>query len=87
MEDKKVTTSEFIRLRRVAALRELALAEFYPLTHSGISAHHKRTVDRPPVIAAHPPLGALRDNRHGPESVADPRPSDEPKPWKKPWDK
>jgi hypothetical protein len=49
MEDKKVTTSEFIRLRRVAALRELALAEFYPLTHSGISAHHKRVVDRLPV--------------------------------------
>jgi hypothetical protein len=83
----KVTNPELIRLHRSLELREYALAAFYPLTHSGISAHHKRAVDRLPVLASHPLLSALRDNRHQPESIANQRPSDEPKPWKKPWDK
>jgi hypothetical protein len=79
MEDKKVTHSEQVRLRRSIELREYALTAFYPLTHSGISAHHKRGVDRLPVIAVHPLLSRPPDNPDPPESVA--------KPWKKPWDK
>jgi hypothetical protein len=79
MTDEKVANSELIRLRRNLELREYALAAFYPLTHSCISAHHKRAVDRLPVIAVHPPLSRLPDNPDPPESVA--------KPWKKPWDK
>jgi hypothetical protein len=77
---EKVTNPKLIRLHRSLELREYALAEFYPLTHSGISAHHKRAVDRLPVIASHPLLSALGDNRHPPESIANQRPSDEPKP-------
>jgi hypothetical protein len=79
MEDKEVTDSEKVRLHRSMELREYALAAFYPLTHSGISAHHKRAVDRLPVIAVHPLQSRLPDNPGPPESVA--------KPWKKPWDK
>jgi hypothetical protein len=79
MDDKKVTNSEQVRLHRSMELREYALAAFYRLTHSGISAHHKRAVDRLPVIAVHPLLSRLPDNLDPPESVA--------KPWKKPWDK
>jgi hypothetical protein len=52
MEDKKVTNPELLRLHRSMQLREYALAALYPLTHSGISAHHKRAVDRLPVIAS-----------------------------------
>jgi hypothetical protein len=111
--NKKVTNPELIRLRRIIELREYALAASYPLTHSGISAHHERAVDRLPVIAAHPVLGALGDNHHPTDIAAECRKAaaqdavtpqgkrlqqlirehgnqrspDEPKPWKKPWDK
>jgi hypothetical protein len=76
MADKKVTNSEQVRQHRSIELREYALAAFFPLTHSGISAHHMRTVDRLPVKAAHPLLSRVRDNPDPPESAA--------KPWKKP---
>jgi hypothetical protein len=108
-DDKKVTKPEPIS----PYLREYALAAFYPLTHSGISAHHKRAADRLQVIAAHPLLSALGGNHLPPKSVAKTsgeavaagavthqverlrhisehsyqRSPDEPKPWKKPWDK
>jgi hypothetical protein len=59
MEEKKLTNPALVRPHRRLELREYALAEFYPLTHSGISAHHKRAVDRLPAIAAHPPLSRL----------------------------
>jgi hypothetical protein len=72
MEDKKVTNSEPLKLQRTIELREYALAAFYPLTHSGISAHHKRTVDRLPEIAAHPLLNALCDDGYPHESAAKP---------------
>ena len=55
MEDKKVTNSGAIRLRRAVELREFALAAFYPLTHAGDAVHLRRIVDAPPVIAV-PPL-------------------------------
>ena len=115
MEEKKATNAEQIRLRRAMELHELALAAFYPLTHSGVSAPRKRTkAEKPPVIAAHPLLSALGGNHLPPRSVAKPsgeavapgavtpqverllrhirehsyqRSPDEPKPWKKPWDK
>jgi hypothetical protein len=77
-DDKKVTNPEILRLRRSLELREYALAAFYPLTHSGISAHHKRAADRLPVIAASPPTPQVE---HGYQ-----QPPDGPKPWKKPWD-
>jgi hypothetical protein len=69
--NKKVTNPELIRLRRIIELREYALAASYPLTHSGISAHHERAVDRLPVIAAHPLLGALGDNHHPTDIAAE----------------
>ena len=121
MEDnKKVTNPELLRLHRRMQLREYALAALYPLTHSGISAHHKRAVDRRPVVTtAHPLLTALcnissptdiaaecrevaaRDaitpqserlrrliREHGYQRSSDePNEPNEPKPWKKPWDK
>jgi len=114
MADKKVTISELSRLRHTAEPREYALAAFYPLTHSGISAHHKRAGDRLPVIEAHPLLGAAPGDNHLPSAIAAEcreaaardaitpqgerlqrlirehgyqRSPDEPKPWKKPWDK
>lgn len=115
MADEKVK-SETVRLQRAMELHEYALAAFYPLTHSGISAHHKRAADRLPEIAPHPLLSALGGNHLPPPksiakasgeavvagAVAPPqverllrhisehryqRPPDEPKPWKKPWDK
>jgi hypothetical protein len=114
-EEKKVTNPELIRLRGSVELREYALAAFYPLTHSGISAHHKRAVDRLPVIPAHP-LTALCNIRSPTDLAAEcrdaaardaltpqgeglrrllrehgyqrsPDEPNEPKPWKKPWDK
>jgi hypothetical protein len=71
MEEKKVTNPGLLRLRRSIELREYALAAFYPLTHSGISAHHKRAVDRVPAVPAHPLLSALRDNYRPPDSEAE----------------
>jgi len=115
MEEKKATNAEQIRLRRAMELHELALAAFYPLTHSGISAPRKRTKDKKPsMIDAHPLLSALGGNHLPPKRAAKPcseavacdaatpqverllrhvrehsyqRSPDEPKPWKKPWDK
>jgi hypothetical protein len=71
MADEKVK-SETVRLQRAMELHECALAAFYPLTHSGISSHHKRAADRVPVIAAHPLLSALGGNLLPPKSVAKP---------------
>ncbi|MGO9992279.1 MAG: hypothetical protein ACLPTF_07170 [Steroidobacteraceae bacterium] len=79
MEDKKVTNSAAIGLRRAEELREYALAAFYPLTHSGDAVHLKRAEDASPVIAEPPLRRRLPDNLEPAESVA--------KPWKKPWDK
>jgi hypothetical protein len=113
MEEKKATNAEQIRLRRAMELHELALAAFYPLTHSGISAPRKRPKDEKlSVTAAHPLLSALGGNHLPPKSAAKPggeargavapqverllrhvrehsyqRSRDEPKPWRKPWDK
>ena len=79
MEDKKVTNSGAIRLRRAMELREFALAAFYPLTHAGDAAHLKRTEVALPVIAVPPLRGRPPHNPKPEESAA--------KPWKKPWDK
>jgi hypothetical protein len=59
MEQNKLTNPALGNSYRSTELREIALAELYPLTHSGISAHHKRAVDRLPVLAARPPLGHM----------------------------
>jgi hypothetical protein len=80
-DDDKKRNLERIRLHRSLELREYALAAFYPLTRSGISAPRKRAKDDLSVIAAHPLLSAL-GREHGYQ-----RAPDEPKPWKKPWDK
>jgi hypothetical protein len=70
MEEKEATNAEQIRLRRAMELHELALAAFYPLTHSGISAPRKRTKDEKlSVIAAHPLLSALGGNQLPPKSL------------------
>src|ERR1700688_3815046 len=71
MADEKVK-SETVKLQRAMELHECALAAFYPLTHSGISAHHKRVADRPPVIAVHPLLSELGGNHLPPKSAAKP---------------
>ncbi len=114
-DDNKVRNLERIRLHRSLELREYALAAFYPLTRSGISAPRKRAKDDLSVIAAHPLLSALGRDHCPPKNVAEPcgeavgrsgavtsqverllrlvrehgyqRSPDEPKPWKKPWDK
>lgn len=91
MEDKKVTRPSITRLHRSTELRDFALAASYPQTHAGASAHRKRTEDELPVIVAHPLLRRLTpeverllrlEREHGHK-----RSPDEPKPWKKPWDK
>jgi len=115
MKEKEATNAEQIRLRRAMELHELALAAFYPLTHSGISAPRKRPKDEElSVFSAHPLLSALGGNQLPPKSLPKPRGEavaagavnpqverllrhviehryqrspDEPKPWKKPWDK
>jgi hypothetical protein len=71
MEEKKATNPALFRMHRSMELREYALAVFYPLTHSGISAHHKRAADRLPAAAEHPLLSALRDNRPPPDGEAE----------------
>ena len=38
-----------IKLRRIVALRELALGSSYPQTHTGMTMHHKRTDGAIPV--------------------------------------
>jgi hypothetical protein len=113
-DDNKKRNLERNRLHRSLELREYALAAFYPLTRSGISAPRKRAKDDLSVIAAHPLLGALGRDHFPPKSVAEScgeavgraavtsqverllrlvrehgyqRSPDEPKPWKKPWDK
>jgi hypothetical protein len=113
-DDDKKRNLERIRLHRSLELREYALAAFYPLTRSGISAPRRRAKDDPSVIAAHPLLSALGGDHFPPKRVAQPRGEvvarsavtsqverllrlvrehgyqrapDEPKPWKKPWDK
>ena|ERR1700730_5278828 len=70
MEEKKATNAEQIRLRRAMELHELALAAFYPLTHSGIRAPRKRTKDEKlSMIAAHPLLSVLGGNQLPPKSL------------------
>ena len=113
-DDNKKRNLERIALQRSRELREYALAAFYPLTRSGISAPRKRPKDDLSVLAAHPLLSALGGEHFPPERVAEPyreavargavtsqverllrlvrehgyqRSPDEPKPWKKPWDK
>jgi len=69
MEEKKTTNAEQIRLRLAMELHEFALAAFYPLTHSGISASRKRAKDeKVSVIAAHPLVSALGGNLLPPKS-------------------
>jgi hypothetical protein len=48
MADEKLTNLELIKHRRSLALRELALASFYPQTHTGIVLHRKRADDADP---------------------------------------
>ena len=111
MEDKKVTRSELVRRHRSMELREYALAALYPLTHSGSTAHCKRTEDE---LAMLPPLLTALCNIDLPTDIASEcreataraavtpqaqrlqrlisehgyqRSRDEPRPWKKPWDK
>ena len=77
MEDKKVTNSAAIGLRRAKELGEFALAVSYPSTHSGDAAHLKRVENASPADAAPPLRRRLPPNPV--ENAA--------KPWKKPWDK
>ena len=79
MDDQKVANSELVRLRRIMELRKLALAQFYPTTHSGIVAHRKLTEGEVPRILVPPLPTRLRHKPNTPESV--------PKHWKNPWDK
>lgn len=90
MEERKLTNSALIKLHRSKELREFALAEFYPLTHSGDAAHLKRA-ENPSPTPTHPLLRQLSpqverlyrlEREHGYQ-----RSTDEPKPWKKPWEK
>ena len=69
-DDKKVTKSELIRLLRLKASREYALAGFNPPTRSGISTPGKYSEYRRPVIPEHPLLGKSRYNHYPP--VANP---------------
>jgi hypothetical protein len=80
MQDKKVTNSAAIGLRRAKELGEFALAASYPSTHSGDAAHLKRIENASPA-SAEPPLRRRRlpHNPNPVENVA--------KPWKKPWEK
>ena len=71
-DDKKVTKSELIRLLRLKASREYALAGFNPPTRSGISTPRKYSEYRRPVIPEHPLLGKPRYNHYPPVSVANP---------------
>jgi hypothetical protein len=69
MTDEKTTS--LVRNRLRTQPRELALAAFYPRTHSAT-----------PLVAITPDMQSLqkrRDHLSPPENVA--------KPWKKPWDK
>jgi hypothetical protein len=79
MDDKKVANSELVKLRRTMELRKLALAEFYPTTHSGIVAHRKLTEGEVPRIRVPPLPTRLGHKPTPPERVA--------KHWKNPWDK
>ena len=54
MADEKLTNPKLIKLRCNLALRELALAAFYPQTHTGIVAHRKRDNPDPPENVAKP---------------------------------
>jgi hypothetical protein len=56
MANERVTIQELLKLRRDAALRELALAASYPQTHAVNNLHRKRTKDAVPVI---PEMGWL----------------------------
>jgi hypothetical protein len=73
MADEKVTNSELVRQRRDMELREFALAEFYPRTHTGAAAHLKRTDD---TLAVQRTRSQLHDRPDPAASAA--------KPWKKP---
>jgi len=72
MADEKVTNSEAIRLRRRIEVRELALAAYYPRTHS--TTPLPALIPRVQFLQKRP-----RDAPSPPDNVA--------KPWKKPWDK
>jgi hypothetical protein len=113
-DDNKVKNPGRNRLHRSLELREYALAAFYPLTRSGISASRKHAKDDLSMIAAHPLLNLLGGNHFPPKGLVKPRGEavapgaitpqverllrlvrehgyqrspDEPKSWKKPWDK
>jgi hypothetical protein len=45
MDQKKLSNSAAIKLRRAQELGGLALADSYPLSHSGDAAHVKRIED------------------------------------------
>jgi hypothetical protein len=76
MDDKKVTNSDAIRLRRTKALGQFALASAYPSPYSSDAAHVKRIGKEPPVSGVR---RRLAPNLPAEEGAA--------KPWKKPWDK
>jgi hypothetical protein len=76
MEDKKMSNSAAIKLRLAKALDGLALADSYPLTHSGDAAHCRRPKD-PSTPSAPPSLRRrLAPHPSTVESVANA--------WKKP---
>jgi hypothetical protein len=73
MEEETVTDSAAIGLQHAKALRELALAAFYPSTHSDDAAHLRRIKNASPASAV-PPMGRrLPPNPTPEESVAKPR--------------
>jgi hypothetical protein len=76
MDDKKITSSEAIRLRRTKVLGPFALASAYPSPYSSDAAHVKR-------IEIEPPERGVR-RRLAPNLPAE---DGAAKPWKKPWDK
>ena len=75
MTDEKVTNLEHIKLPHSVELRELALAAFYPQSHSSTGPVNQKLADRLQALQR----WQQRDNPSPPENVA--------KPWKKPWDK
>jgi len=62
MADEKLTNLELIKHRRSLALRELALASFYPQTHSGIVLQPQARRDADPEESVAKPWKKPWDN-------------------------
>jgi hypothetical protein len=76
MEEKKISNSAAIKLRRAKQLGGLALADSYPQTHSGDAAHVKRIEDPSPPSTPPPLRRRLPPDPRTIEGIAIP--------WKKP---